>query len=255
MRLREIKSLNLQPWMFNSHEEIVNWLSNYSIKGKVLNNLEIENNVSLVDITTNDSVIESSNGYKLPVQFADVKSFQCLPKLVSLKGLPRTVSASMTLHVEVDSFEDLPVSVSNLLTIYLYSPSHIQDLTHMSDCPKIIISTSHKDNCYVKSIKGLSSNTVSLMLGTDYGDIQDVYKYAPQLDKLLLPNLSKMNVNGLLNILKFKNLSYYSLGDDTKAQLAIDNEVFDIIGKHIKGDIIDCQEELIEAGYKEFAKL
>jgi hypothetical protein len=54
--------------------------------------------------------------------------------------------------------------------------------------------------------------------------------------------------SNILGLLKVRNLKAISITDDKKLE--------EIINRHLETkDIIECQEELIENGYKEFAKL
>lgn len=59
--------------------------------------------------------------------------------------------------------------------------------------------------------------------------------------------------SNVLGLILIKNLEKFSF-EDFKGEV---HPVQNIINKHLKGsrDVLECQEELIENGYKQYAKL
>jgi hypothetical protein len=76
-------------------------------------------------------------------------------------------------------------------------------------------------------------------------------------ESLYLPNAICSNVLGICLIKELKFFAFDIAADGQVMQMHIEElvEVKDILDRHAQGDILECQEELIEAGFKEYAKL
>lgn len=88
----------------------------------------------------------------------------------------------------------------------------------------------------------------------DIESLKDIHKRIQYCEKLYLAgNPIKSNILGLL---KIRGLKDVSLGDRLNQQGSDLMEIAKIIKKYLgNGDIVDCQDELIDAGFKDYAKL
>jgi hypothetical protein len=92
-------------------------------------------------------------------------------------------------------------------------------------------------------------------------DLPALYTFAPLLPNVVGLSFNKCNVaGGLMNVFKFPKLQWIGLHweyNGTSYDHDTAKKVSDIISKHLKSEersMVECMDELIEKGYKEFAK-
>jgi hypothetical protein len=254
MRLSEIKKIksSLQPYMFQTKPEIQKWLDDNNVRGMINRDLEIESSSTDTEIgiySNSDSTIDVNGQRVLPVQFKQSINFNLNDVSInSFVGCPYMVLKDFTAdNVKVESFKGLPTLVINQLKLNFVG-CNFKNLIGISRCKKLLLINSNNDKSQIKSIKGISEETQFLTISCDYSNCLEIQKLMPDIIDLWI--MSDLNENSrLLNVFKMKNLKYFSLATKYKP-------LSKIIVKHLtEGDIIDCQEELIENGYKEYAKL
>lgn len=185
-------------------------------------------------IADDDTVVVYGNMYfeempwkQIPVKFSEVHGDISLSgeDLETLKNFPKVVDGSVFVnHNNLHNVEGCPTTINgslvisanrNLTSLDGMDKIEIEDSFICNDCPNLKFSKIHK---HIKSIGGTFKS-----------------------------NSMKSNALGLLLI---RNLQKVELGGNNK-------EVAEIINKHLEGerDVHACQEELIDAGYGEYAKL
>jgi hypothetical protein len=145
--------------------------------------------------------------------------------LTSLEGAPS--STHDFLCFSCNSLTSLKGAPTN--STHKFDCSFCNDLSSLEGAP----SSTHNFDCSycssLTSLKGIGKDYLTVINEIFYGDKSGI----------------KSNILGLL---KVKNLKVLSITDDKKLE--------EIINRHLKTkNILECQEELIENGYKEFAKL
>jgi hypothetical protein len=156
-------------------------------------------------------------------------SFQSLSDLL---GCPTKLSALYIIgNSKPLSLKGCPKIVSRVLSL---RDNKLLDINHLPS----LVETMYLDNTDITNLKGI---------GRDY------IKSAQYISLVNCPDL-KSNILGLLSVKNLEHLaSHTSFKPDANVEL---DSVIRIIRKHLETkDILECQEELIEAGFKEFAKL
>jgi hypothetical protein len=196
--------------------------------------------------------------YKSPLQL----SGHCL---TTLRGLPKTVLdfcdiSSNHLTSLIGSPQDVRGHFNcayNKLTSLKGGPKTVRrdffcggnQLTSLIGSPETI---GGDFSCYDNSLTSLDGITPHLPYGlycreNNLTSLKGIHKQIKQIDGIAIFTLNpiKSHVLGLLKISGLTKVEF-----DNK-------EVKDILNKHLKGDkdIFACQEELIEAGFPEFAQL
>jgi hypothetical protein len=106
-------------------------------------------------------------------------------------------------------------------------------------------------DCSIKTINGDCN-----IMGLNLQSLEGIgTKYFTEINGKL--SLSASSQSNILGLLKIKNLRGISLMTGDHFYTENSKKAFSIVMKHFGqcSDIIDCQDELIEAGLKEFAKL
>jgi hypothetical protein len=139
--------------------------------------------------------------------------------LTSLKGFPKEI------HSYGLDAGDLNLRICKSLENLDGAPSIIEGSVILTGCSKI------------SSLSGIGK------------------KYLPNIGATLF--LSKTVTSSILSILNIKNLKQISQVNDNDFRSNDLEDAIQIINKHLKSSrrISKCKEELIEAGFKEYAKL
>ena len=164
-------------------------------------------------------------------------------KLTSLEGAPSSISGNFSCYFnQLTSLEDAPSSVSDNFSCYY------NQLTSLKGAPSSVGNHFLCHNNQLTSLEGAPSK-----VGGDF--------YCNNNKLTSLCNIHKQikviggNFNGTKNPIKSHVLGLLKIKKLQKVYL--DNkEVQNIINKYLpEGDLFVCQQELIDAGYEEYAQL
>ena len=197
------------------------------------------------DITLYDK--DLVNG-KLTKQYPDIEGyFDCSDtNLISLKFVPQSVGGSFYCYkTDITSLEFAPQYVGGNfscdttdITSLKFAPKHVggnfncgsTKITSLEFVPQSVGGSFGCSDTKITSLKGIGKDYLKEVRGEIY--LNDCHELKSNMLGLML-------VKGLLGI-EFNN-----------------NEIEEIFNRHLQGerDILDCQEELITNGFKEYAKL
>ena len=168
--------------------------------------------------------VEHSVSNVMHPQPETVKEFDCAGvKLTSLEGSPTTVLG------EFDCQDN--------------------ELTSFKGGPKTVGHHVMADGNMISSLEGFPREVGSFVSieNNHLTSLHNIHKFIPKMAGMLYLRNNKI-VSHVLGILLIDGLTICLLGN---------RDVQSIINKHLKGerDVFACQEELIEAGFEEFAQL
>jgi hypothetical protein len=225
------------------------------INGKSVRDLETCN-----DLVVYNDAITSLKGCPKEIK-GDLICFG--NKIASLKGCPEKIGKNFDCsRNNLTSFKYGPTEVGGDLIIYNNAITSLKGcpekiggifdcsynkLTSLEGCPKEI---NGSFNCSQNMITSLQFGPSKVRgkykcVKNKLTNLHDIFKLIVSCTSLsFVGNPIKSHILGLL---KIENLE----------EVFLDNEeVEEIINKYLPlGDIFDCQEELIEAGFEEYAKL
>lgn len=264
MKLNEIykPDIRLQPYMYQTKAEIEAWIKKAHFDGFVNRELEIEPAEKSVDLDRfgtgeEDILVKVKGKWVLPVQFKLAINFDLgRLNIGSFIGCPYVVLSNFTAeNATVTSLEGLPKMVSNQIMLK-FKDTHLKDLTHFPEhCDEAWISDNDKSST-IGSIQGINKDLSVLSIGCGFSDVKEIVQTVPNLVGLWLikPDLSKKP--GFLQVFKLKRLEHFAIGYHNDN--APNTKAVDIIMKHLKSDdrdIMECREELVTNGLKEYARL
>lgn len=191
----------------------------------------------------------------LGIQFKTARShFKLMdcPNLTNLKELPRVFERGCELNYmrglkNLHGFEDVEFKVSLIL-------DRCYELESLEGLPTKMTANLYLTNSHIPTLKGipeeingeLNISSCDRLLSLDHLPKKingNFYLESPKIKNLL----KIFSVKGIVKFVFSK--TFLDSHPETK-------EINDIINKHYKtGDVIECQEELIEAGFKEYARL
>lgn len=239
MKLHEVRTRQfgsrIEP--LRTRDEIVEWLKDY-YKAAYENGLVKINKDLTINYDGDIAILEEALGrrgtkYFIPVRFNEVTGSFMITSvggiaLDSLHGCPVFVGENLACSgIVLKTLQGAPEVVGKSA---MFSGNNIEDLT---GCPR-----------HVGRQLDLSRNKLT--------SLQNIHKIVDHIGDsiILFGNPIKSHILGLLRINKLQHAIVHS----NQGRLA---ETISIINKHLRGDrnIHTCQEELIEAGLKEFARL
>lgn len=223
MKLKQIKENANRLDRLTNTKIIHSWLRNQNIE-----DYNINDDYS-VDVHQDVQIVERVLPY-LPVKFRNVKDFsikRC--GLKSLKNMPEKVSGKFSIYQnDVTSLQGMP-----------------KEVTHMCEINNNKIKSMDNFNCKVGSLN--ASNLPLTNLKNIHKQIS-MFDYSGSTVQTWFRVVETPLQSNILGLLLVKGLEVVYL-DNLKVQ--------DILNHHLNKDrdINLCQEDLIEAGYPEFAKL
>ena len=187
------------------------------------------------------------NGKLITVKTKDEKwtgDFYCSSnKLTSLTGAPTSVTGDFYCYNnELTSLTGAPASVGGDFSCYN------NKLTSLTGAPASVTGDFHCYNNQLTSLTGAPTSVTGNFncQGNKLTSLKDIHKQIKSIGETLYlsGNPIKSHVLGLLKIKRLKSVE-------------LDNkEVEKILNKYLpEGDLLDCQEELIDAGLDEYAQL
>lgn len=252
------------PWMFKTKEEILEWISKNGLQMNVDRDLYVHptNHRQDIDLSRNTFLSNSRPGreylvnhngdLKLPVRFHLSGDFNASNSGISyLYGMPKVVLGSVRLrNVPLKSFEGMsPVisgSIEGSSSISIKNFKGLENVAvkNLTWVPAI------DSGAHIETVEFLPETLTELMIGAD--SLSGLNKICPDLNELFIDPTDRSS--HWLSILLMKRLRSPSVnGKDNKTAV----KAFQILHKHFQEDkdVLDCQEEMIKAGLKEFAKL
>jgi hypothetical protein len=248
MRLKELlnedviisKNIEFAPWHIKDKESLEllfnkQNLSNFSsCKFNKSGTVSIKSNEHF-KITENMMLHDRNiNGLVLPVQFQNLlcSEFDIVADIISLWGMPSKVTGRINISSGMlKTAEHLNCNINGGIEF------NTPELT--------------KFDCNVRT-DGLFINRIGFTNFSGWDKFFDVHNYI-----LIGINCVQNFDSKILSLLKMKNLKIINLSTLAKDEHIELDKSCKIVNKHLKSgrDILECQEELIENGYKEFAKL
>jgi hypothetical protein len=182
----------------------------------------------LIDIKPKDIKIE--NGVMIPNQFPNkVIKFDChgLKHLTSLENCPNEVNDFFCDGTSITSLEFVPKIINDTFSC---SSTKIESL----DYAPLKCLTMYCNGNNILHLKGIGRS------------------YLKECRSLYLPNTIKSNILGLCRVKNLKNITIYDKGNQVAS-----GDLFDaiqIVKNYLETDGSDCQEELIQNGFNDYAK-
>jgi len=247
---------DMDPERYNGDLVLRNIVHLYSLKGcsrTVTGRFDCSFNEELTSLEGSPVMV----GKEYIASHCSIKSLKGVPKriygnavfdhnqLTSLEGSPREVDGNFVVNKNLlTSLEGGPAKVG---TSYSCVTNH---LTNLKGAPKecSIFNASYNP---LTSVEGLPEviNEELMLTYTGLDNLKDIHKYLKSCKMMNLYNSPiKSHVLGLLLI---NDLQFVSFSDNLKP-------ISNIINKHIRDgaqSVFDCQQELIDAGFKEYAQL
>lgn len=216
---------------------------------------------------------------KLKDLFEDARGKKEIVVLLKMMGVKENYTINSDLTVDVDGdvtirmgFSQTPLQFGRVTGNYLCS--HIQTVTSLKGSPHFVGGTFNCLNTKITSLKGgpehvgATMNCSNTLIGSFEGSpsyigghfysgrgtkiksLQNIHKQIKHIGGIFqIPDTIKSHVLGLMFI---KGLKEVRLLSDLGGKKQVQN----IINKHLPGgDVHDVQQELIEAGLSEYAKL
>lgn len=156
MRISDIlqESSDIQPWMFQTREEIQDWIDTHKIPAWIRSDSLLVEGTS--DIVIDRKIARSAKGDRseplwfIPVQFnGSMWHFKVQVDLASFKGLPRICSKSLTLGecYNTESLEGLPEEVYALMMSKCYGIKSLSGIHKIvKKCHSIYLPSSIEDS-------------------------------------------------------------------------------------------------------------
>ena len=195
----------------------------------------------------------------------DIRSFEFCPSVIngdvycpynenltSLKGMPQMEVKDLIIsNCNLTSLEGAPKKIDGQ-----FDCSSNKNLTSLKGMPQEGVIDIDFSNCNISSLEGAPKK----IYGNVYADsnpiisLKNVHKIIEEINgKIFLPESIESNILGLLKIKNLKSINFKNLIFEGNFELS------KIINKYLPNpspsQIIDCQNELIDAGFEEYAEL
>lgn len=234
MKLSQLLEANQYEHSFKAQllktkEEIVSWLDMTKIR-----NYNINNNLT-VDVD-GDVNLSLRSFVFLPIQFGNVEGFfTCSQnlRLKSLLGCPRVVGGYFECSdTGIETFEGAPELVRGAVFAHA-----CKNLVSLEGAPMYI-----KGDFNIKNCPRVSS-------------IKNLHKITKRIDGTFYCLGTNINSN-ILSLIKIEGLKSVDLPLTSKHGVVSIRKLEEIIERYLpEGDIFACQQELIDAGFEEYAQL
>lgn len=194
---------------------------------------------------------------ELPFKFGRVGSFRIdMPRLNSMKGMPKECG-----HFGIESFGQRTVMMNHHITSLVGCPQKCQHIAFEIGAPLESLKTSLTSPIEsmwiqtpeVKSFAGFNSQCAELTINmTAQQSITGIHKQLTGVDNLFLV-LPREFKGGLLGLAMIPNVKYVASGGIVTRPMEAINEIGKMMRQ--KMNVHDIQEQLMESGYREFARL
>jgi hypothetical protein len=178
--------------------------------------------------------------------------------LTSLKGM--TQEGVETLNAEgcdLTSLEGSPQKIDGA-----FYCSYNKRLKSLKGMTQEGVKRLHCAGCSLSSFEGVARNISGdvFAVKNPMTNLKGVHKHFDTIGgKMLLSDSIESNILGLLKIKNLKRVSFFKNSVDLGEKSVAKKEISDIINKYLPNptlaEIIDCQNELVEAGFEDYAEL
>lgn len=193
----------------------------------------INSSVKTIGEMTINGMIVAPNGEKRKVWDGDFDvPFETIEIPQSLEGCPEEINGAFTcsMRSKITSFKGAPKKVNGTFIMSECNISSIEGL------PKFI-----EKNCFI------TKNSIKTL--------KNIHKEAHEIGgKLFIADSVESNILGVLKIKNLKELIFLKK-DISYAKKEISNIINKYLPNPTTDQILDCQNELIEAGFEEYAEL
>ena len=177
-------------------------------------------------------------------------------EIVALNGIPRDVwqgnfEVPYNNVDNLESFEGSPIEINGAFTCSMH-----KKITTFNGSPKMVNGAFIVSDCNISSVEGLPEfiKQNCFITKNPIKTLKNIYKNVKEIGgKLYVENSVESNVLGVLKIKNLKELIFLNKNTYTKT------EISNIINKYLPNpnmsQILDCQNELIEAGFEGYAEL
>jgi hypothetical protein len=260
----------LQPYMYQTKEEIEHWMKNATVKGFVNREMEIEaaerdTDIGRFGMKSKDVLINVNGKWVLPVKFRLTGNFDMgHVEIDSFEGFPHVVMGKLECNsAKVDNLDGLPALVTGGVRL-MFRHSHLKNLigfpqTSGSKIEVWLGSRGTEEHSSLESLEGISSGITELSIGMNFWNIKDIIQHCTDLKGLWLMSKVDWTQNPtFLSVFKLPELMDIFIGPK-RAGIELDPDTIasDIITKHLKSEdrsVLDCKEELYAEGLKLYAR-
>ena len=184
-----------------------------------------------------------------------VEGFYCNDcNLTSLENAPNKIDGqfSCTGNKNLISLEGAPKKINGS-----FNCSNNKKLTSLKGCTQEGVESFYCHFCNLTSLIGVPKkiNGNFWGIGNPIKTIKGIHQIFEYINgELAVPDSVESNI---LGVLKIKNLKKFYFSNDISSY--VKSDISEIVNKYLPNpspsDIIDCQNELIDAGYEEYAEL
>ena len=182
-------------------------------------------------------------------------SFECSSNknLTSLKGAPQEGVENLDCKkCNLHTLEGVPKKINGN-----FNCSNNKNLTSLKGMPQEGVANLECSSCKLTSLEGAPKKINGNLICTNnpITSLKDIHKIIEEIKNfMIVPSSIESNILGVLKIKNLQNFNFF--GKDGKYKK---NEISNIINKYLPNpnasQILDCQNELIEAGFEEYAEL
>lgn len=255
--LKYAAKTEIQPYMFQTKEEIQQWMKKLAIDGNISKELTIHCTNSTIDLARvgnnkEDVLIQHNGKWVLPVQFHLAGTFDVNElEIESCIGFPYVIMNDLRMrNSKIKDFEDMPKvvpTISGSSSIRMESFKGLDETT----CASLDWSC----EAGIDSLEGLPRNLKKFMgnIVDSTIDIKELVTRCPNLEQIAIGG-DGLVLKNILSFFRLKKIDYvyFRPGEahNTEAQLA-----HQIFMKHINDDrnAIKCQKQLYDVNLDIFA--
>ena len=174
-------------------------------------------------------------------------------ELTSLKGMPQEGVKSFHIRdCSLTSLEGAPQKINGD-----FNCAGNYTLTSLKGMPQEGVNNVYINKCELESLEGIAPHikgSITLDANKRITSLKHIYRHLKSCREMRIGAEVESNI---LGVLKIKNLEKLSIVDERHFEAKED--ISNIINKYLPNptsdQIIDCQNELIEAGFEEYAEL
>ena len=223
----------------------------------------------------NDEKLKSFNGVQITKDRIESIRIQKCPNFSSFEGLPNTINGYIdcSKNRNLTSLKGIPQKgITHLFVASCdlknldWCPNTINgdfdcsgnyELNSLKGVPQTGVNNLYFPHCNITSLEGLPRQIGGALLfyKNPITSLKGIHKIVNEIKgELAVP---QSVISNILGVLKIRNVDTFRFGAPFESN--VKTEISDIINKYLPNpnsdQIIDCQNELIEAGFEEYAEL